>query len=312
MQDSRYNALFNFTKRGEVLKGTESIFKKVFRRFLEIKNLFCEVFLRIKQRILDFLSFFSNVETYAASLSFYTLSAIVPVIIVILPTLSSIPNFQSQMEEVKGIILSNISPANTEEISRYLDEFMQNSQSLGMSALIYAIFASILFFRNLEDISVKVFESKKRGFFDALVVYWALMTLSPIGIGVSVYFSSEVQSIINNTTLSFVNFGDLLPFLSIWVLFFVLFKILSNKPLPFLSLMASSLITMIVWSVLKWAFVYYVFFNKAYSTIYGSFSILMFFILWIYCSWVVVLYGMRLTQGFVTNFGGKKDDSMLI
>lgn len=268
--------------------------------------------MRIKQRILDFLSFFSNVETYAASLSFYTLSAIVPVIIVILPTLSSIPNFQSQMDEVKGIILSNISPANTEEISRYLDEFMQNSQSLGMSALIYAIFASILFFRNLEDISVKVFESKKRGFFDALVVYWALMTLSPIGIGVSVYFSSEVQSIINNTTLSFVNFGDLLPFLSIWVLFFVLFKILSNKPLPFLSLMASSLITMIVWSVLKWAFVYYVFFNKAYSTIYGSFSILMFFILWIYCSWVVVLYGMRLTQGFVTNFGGKKDESMLI
>lgn len=291
------------------MKELKSSFKNSIKRFIELKNLIYEVLGRVKGRILDFLSFFSNVETYAASLSFYTLSAIVPVIIVILPTLSSIPNFQSQMEEVKSIILSNISPANTEEISRYLDEFMQNSQRLGMSALIYAIFASVLFFRNLEDISVKLFESKKRKFFDALVVYWALMTLFPIGIGVSVYFSREVQSIID-TTLSALN--ALLPFISIWVLFFVLFKILSNKPLPFLSLMASSLITMIVWSVLKWAFVYYVFFNKAYSTIYGSFSILMFFILWIYCSWVVVLYGMRLTQGFATNFGGKKDESMLI
>ena len=298
-----------FHKKRASLKELKSIFRNFIERFIELKNLIYEVLGRVKGRVLDFLSFFSNVETYAASLSFYTLSAIVPVIIVILPTLSSIPNFQSQMDEVKGIILSNISPANTDEISRYLDEFMQNSQSLGMSALIYAIFASVLFFRNLEDISVKLFESKKRKFFDALVVYWALMTLSPIGVGVSVYFSREVQSIID-TTLSALN--ALLPFVSIWVLFFVLFKILANKPLPFLSLLSASLITMIVWSVLKWAFVYYVFFNKAYSTIYGSFSILMFFILWIYCSWVVVLYGMRLTQGFATNFGGKKDDSMLI
>lgn len=262
---------------------------------------------------MEFIAFFNNVETYAASLSLYTLSAIVPVIIIILSILVSIPNFQSQMETVKNIILSNISPANTEVISQYLDQFMQNSQSLGMSALIYALFASVLFFRNLESISAKLFESKKRKFFDALIVYWALMTLFPIGIGISLYFSIEVQSAINKTNLaSFINFADILPFISIWILFFVLFKILSNKPLPFLSLLFSSLVTMIVWSVLKWAFVYYVFFNKAYSTIYGSFSILMFFILWIYCSWIVVLYGMRLTQGFISNFGGKKDDSMLI
>lgn len=283
------------------------------RRFLEIKSIVGEIFNRLKSRILEFISFFNNVETYAASLSLYTLSAIVPVIIIILSILVSIPNFQSQMDNVKKIILSNISPTNTEVISQYLDQFMQNSQSLGMSAFIYALFASVLFFRNLENISAKLFESKKRKFFDALIVYWALMTLFPIGIGISLYFSLEVQTAINKTTFAgFIDFADILPFVSIWLLFFMLFKILSNKPLPFLSLLFSSLITMIVWSVLKWAFVYYVFFNKAYSTIYGSFSIVMFFILWIYCSWIVVLYGMRLTQGFISNFGGKKDDSMLI
>lgn len=272
-----------------------------------------KIFRKVKSRILEFISFFNNVETYAASLSLYTLSAIVPVIIIILSILVSIPNFQSQMDNVKKIILSNISPTNTEVISQYLDQFMQNSQSLGMSAFIYALFASVLFFRNLENISAKLFESKKRKFFDALIVYWALMTLFPIGIGISLYFSLEVQAAINKTTFAgFIDFADILPFVSIWLLFFMLFKILSNKPLPFLSLIFSSFITMIVWSLLKWAFVYYVFFNKAYSTIYGSFSIVMFFILWIYCSWIVVLYGMRLTQGFISNFGGKKDDSMLI
>ncbi|MGX2982332.1 YihY family inner membrane protein [Helicobacter sp. 23-1045] len=281
-------------------------------RFCEFKDL-KEIFSKVKSRAMALLSFFNNVETYAASLSLYTLSAIVPVIIIILSILLSIPNFQSQIGTIKELIISNLSPTNTEIISQYLDQFMQNSQSLGMSAFIYALFASIMFFRNLENISAKLFESKKRRFFDALIVYWALMTLFPVGIGVSLYFSLEVQSAINKTQIAeFIDFADILPFALTWVLFFMLFKILSNKPLPFLSLLASSFITMFVWSVLKWAFVYYVFYNKAYSTIYGSFSILMFFILWIYCSWIVVLYGMRLTQGFVSNFGGKKDESMLI
>lgn len=287
-----------------------NIIKNIYDKYLNIKNTTIEAFLSIKNRFLEFISFFNNVETYAASLSLYSLSAIVPLIIIVLSILLSVPNFQDQVEYLKTIILSNISPTNTDVISGYLDQFMENSKTLGMSAFIYVFIASVLFFRNLENISSKLFESKKRGFFDALIVYWALMTLFPLGMGASLYFSLEVQSLLKHA--NFMNLFDFIPYVSIWILFFILFKILANKPLPFLSLTLSSLTTMVVWSLLKWAFVYYVFFNKAYTTIYGSFSILMFFILWIYCSWIVVLYGMRLTQGLITNFGGKKDDSMMI
>ena len=274
-----------------------------------IKNISRQI-KNIKGRIIELLNFFNNVETYAASLSLYSLSAVVPLIIIVLSILLSIPNFQNEVEYLKNIILSNISPTNTEVIASYLDQFMENSKTLGMSAFVYVFVASILFFRNLEHISSKLFESKKRTFFDAIIVYWALITLFPLGMGASLYFSLEVQTLIKDTNL--LDLFSLLPYISIWVMFFILFKILANKPLPLLSLMLSSFITMIVWSLLKWIFVYYVFFNKAYTTIYGSFSILMFFILWIYCSWIVILYGIRLTQGLITNFGGKKDDSMTI
>lgn len=284
--------------------------KIIVNQIRQISKTIKKAYANIKCRLIEFISFFNNVETYAASLSLYSLSAIVPLIIIVLSILFSIPNFQEEIQYLKNIILSNISPTNTDVISLYLDQFMENSKTLGMSAFVYVFVASILFFRNLEHISSKLFESKKRTFFDAIVVYWALITLFPIGMGASLYFSLEVQTLFKGTNL--LNLFDLLPYISIWLIFFVLFKILANKPLPFLSLMISSLTTMIVWSLLKWAFVYYVFFNKAYTTIYGSFSILMFFILWIYCSWVVILYGMRLTQGLITNFGGKRDDSMMI
>ncbi len=287
--------------------------KKFYHQAISIKNVLKNAYIGIKNRVIEFLTFFNNVETYAASLSLYTLSAIVPVIIIVLSISLSVPNFQDKINYIKNIILSNISPANTDVIEAYIDQFMRNSQTFGMSAFIYVFVASVLFFRNLENISSKLFESKKRSFFDSLVVYWALMTLFPIGIGASLYFSLEFQSLLKHTSfINFINIVDILPYVLIWLLFFILFKILANKPLPFASLFVSSFITMFVWSFLKWAFVYYVFFNKAYTTIYGSFSILMFFILWIYCSWIVILYGMRLTQGFITNFGGKKDDSIMI
>lgn len=288
------------------------VLKTLYAKIKRLKSATLGLYARVKTRILEFIAFFNNVETYAASLSLYSLSAIVPLIIIVLSVLLSVPNFQDQVLQLKNTILAHISPTNTEIISGYLDQFMENSKTLGMSAFIYIFATSVLFFRNLEHISVILFESKKRPFFDAMIVYWALMTLFPLGMGASLYFSLEVQSLFQGSAWLGLRFNDLLPYGSIWALFFVLFKILANKPLPFLSLMTSSLITTVVWCLLKWAFMYYVFFNKAYTTIYGSFSILMFFVLWIYCSWIVVLYGMRLTEGFVSNFGGKKDESMMI
>jgi membrane protein len=50
----------------------------------------------------------------------------------------------------------------------------------------------------------------------------------------------------------------------------------------------------IVFSISKNAFIEYVFYNKAYTTMYGSFAILMFLFLWIYVSWIIFIYGLKL------------------
>ncbi|MBR1819287.1 MAG: YihY/virulence factor BrkB family protein, partial [Neisseriaceae bacterium] len=41
-------------------------------------------------------------------------------------------------------------------------------------------------------------------------------------------------------------------------------------------------------------FVAYVGYNKTYINLYGSFSVLFFFLLWIYVSWVLFLHGVKL------------------
>ena len=56
----------------------------------------------------------------------------------------------------------------------------------------------------------------------------------------------------------------------------------------------TSFIIAAVWTIAKNGFVYYVFYNKTYSTVYGSFSIVLFTFVWIYTSWIIFVYGLKL------------------
>lgn len=262
-----------------------------------------EIFTLVWDKLKSIWNFVADKELsfYAASLSFYTIFAIIPLLMIFFSIFVNLPNFQSQIEQIRTLILSNILPTHTEVISSYLDTFMQNSSALGMMGLGYTLIASIMFFRNYEYIAAKMFNSTPRKFFDSLVMYWTMITLFPVVLAFSIYFSGEVQKTLKGTADLSILF-DLIPYLLTWIMFFLLFKLSANKPLKILALLISSVLTTAVWLITKWGFVYYVFYNETYKSVYGPISIFLFMMLWIYISWFVLLYGMRFCEGFGTNF----------
>ncbi len=120
-----------------------------------------EIFALLWDKIKTIWNFVADKELsfYAASLSFYTIFAIIPLLMIFFSIFVNLPNFQSQIEQIRTLILSNILPTHTEVISSYLDTFMQNSSALGMMGLGYTLVASIMFFRNYEYIAAKMFNS---------------------------------------------------------------------------------------------------------------------------------------------------------
>ena len=99
---------------------------------------------------------------------------------------------------------------------------------------------------------------------------------------------------------------DRFTFLFIWILFTVLFILSANTHVSFKASMSASFITLIVLSITKSLFGYYVISNTTYATIYGSFSVALFFFLWIYVSWNIYLYGTKLCV--IINKDNLKDD----
>jgi membrane protein len=233
---------------------------------------------------------------YAASLSYYTIFTIVPLLLITLTIFTSLPSFQEHYETIKSFIFNNLVPVQSEMVTEYLDGFLANSGKLGAIGLIMVIVAALLFFQNFEYIVSKIYKTRQRTIWESITTYWTLLTLTPMALVASFLISGKVNSIIKSNEIisGWINIMALLPYFIIWALFFLIFKIASVEKTSSYAAGLSSFIIAIIWTLAKTGFISYVVMNESYTTIYGSFSALLFFLLWIYVSWIIFIYGLKL------------------
>ena len=236
-----------------------------------------------------------EITFYASSLSFYTLFTLIPILLITISIATSFDSFDVFYNNIKAFIMQHILPVSSDVISKYMDSFMQNSTKLGIFGVGSVIVSSMLFFQNFEYIVNKIFETKPRSFWKSLTVYWTLMTLTPIALTFSFYLSNHVQNILGSSKItSSINFAEIFPYLIVWALFFLIYKIAANIEISNKAALISSFFASIAWYIAKLGFLSYIIKNTTYATIYGSFSTLIFFFLWIYLSWMVFIYGLKL------------------
>lgn len=252
-----------------------------------------------------------QISYYASSLSFYTIFTLVPILYLILSIGANIPDFAQYFEQFKNFIFSNIMPVNSDAISKYLDSFMHNSIKLGFFSLIAIMIASMLFFKDFEFIVNKLFKTPSRNFFGSVAVFWMLLTLTPIALTLSFWLSSALFMRANE--LIHIGLWEqmilLFPYIIIWFLFFATFKIVPHTKVNTKAAFITSFIISGVWYIAKNGFVYYTFYAKTYATMYGSLAIFFFFFLWIYVSWLIVVYGFKLCYLLHTHYKLKDQQS---
>jgi membrane protein len=234
---------------------------------------------------------------FAASLSFYTIFTIIPLLLIMMTLLTSLPNFSEYYLKIQGFIFSNLMPVNSEVVMEKINGFLQNSSKMGLVGFVAILVSSLLFFKNFEYIANRIFHAQQRTLWESITTYWTLLTLTPLALGVSFYITGYIANLMaSNTLTQGVNILPLVPYIIIWGLFFLIFQISANAKINPKASLISSFIISIVFSISKNAFIYYVFMNKSYTTMYGSFAILMFLFFWIYISWIIFIYGLKLCK----------------
>ena len=231
---------------------------------------------------------------YASSLSFHTILALIPILLITFSIFTKMPLFEVYYEKLQGFIFSSLIPTQQDIMIAYLRDFIANTNNMGVVGIIFVLYISVMFFLDYEKIVSKIFEIPSRTFWEALATYWTMVTLMPLGLIIFFYSSALVQEFLDkNDVTSSINLVRFSPYLIVWLLYLIMYSISAKTKVHLKSALFSSFVASLFWYVSKILFVYYVSYNKTYLSIYGSFSILLFFFLWIYFSWFIYLYGLK-------------------
>lgn len=234
-----------------------------------------------------------RLTTSSAELAYTTILALVPLITVIFSLLSAFPMFDEISQSLKRLIYSNLVPTASDTIQNYLEQFIANTKKMTFVGIIGLMVTSLLLINSINNALNRIWRTKrKRSFMYNLTMYWTILTLGPILAGSSVAVSSYIFSL---KWLSTAASGDLLlstlPFIISIVGFWLLYSIIPTESIPFKEAAIGALVAAILFEIGKRAFALYVTSFPTYQLIYGVVSSIPIMLVWIYCSWCIVLFG---------------------
>jgi len=256
------------------------------------KKLLKQYFIFLRDFFKDLLD--DRLGYYASSLSWNTIFSIIPLLVIFLYIFTTLPLFQEMYDKVQALIFANLLPTQSKEIMDSINTFIANSDKLGMVGAFYVIFAAIMFFKNYDYVVNDIFELPPRGILKSIKTYLILIALLPAMMGASFYLSSFIQSYLDKTEItSAIHLYKIIPYIIIWGAFYIAYQFSGNTNIKKRAAMTSSFIASLIWYLSKSGFVFYVMHNKTYTSVYGSISTVLFFLLWIYISWAIFLHGLR-------------------
>ncbi len=238
--------------------------------------------------------FDARLEHYAASLSWSTLFALIPLIVVMTAVLSSLPLFEHLKADLERQAYAFLLPEKAEAVRTWLDRFTANASALGWLGVAYVTLTVALFVRTFDFIVNDICEAPLRNPWQIVRDYGLLILAIPVLAGTAYAVSVQLDVWLGGHTLTrWIHPLSILPWLMVWGAFFLLYARAPNRRLDMRAVAISSFLAALVWSATRWLFVLYVSRSQTYESIYGSVASALFFLLWIHLSWATFLYGLK-------------------
>ncbi len=238
----------------------------------------------------------------AAFLSYTSLLSLVPMMAVIFAAFSSFPVFDDVFKELEHFIFQNFVPSSSEVIKEYLTQFVGKTSKLTLVGLVSLFVVALMLMWQIDKSLNQIWEVKKaKNFLRIFLTYWAVLTLGPILIGVSLMVTSYITSLplISDAadTIGFkTEILSMIPVILTMAAFTLLYLIVPNSRVPVVHALLGGLTATLFFELAKIGFALYISNNTTFSSLYGTLATVPIFLVWIYISWLVTLLGAVTTR----------------
>jgi membrane protein len=237
----------------------------------------------------------------AASLSYTSLLAIVPLTAIAFAMLAAFPVFDGVRGQLQSVLFANLLPDSAEAMSDYFDQFVRNTARLTAVGIVGLALTAVLLLGTVESSLNTIFRvARPRAMVPRLLAFWALITLGPLLLGASFSLSTFFFAATQWLGLDILAgpMGRLtksMPTVIIIVLLMFFYTVIPNRSVRLGAAAVGGVVAGLLFAGLRGVFGYYVASFPTYQTIYGAVSAIPIFLVWMYLSWTVVLLGAVLT-----------------
>lgn len=226
----------------------------------------------------------------AGALSFTSLLALVPLAAIGLALFSLFPAFSEIGQLASQFIIKTLAPQISDQAVVYFSQFLANAQRLAAPGFIILIATAIGLWFEIEAILDEIWNVRtKRPLMRRLMSLWMLLlpVLGPLLLGI-------ILSILGRLLESSM-IATFLPVVLEITGFSLLYFLLPRVSVRLAHAAIGGVIAGLLFETVKIGFGVYVTNFNSYETIYGALSALPMFLIWMYVSWVVALFGAVVT-----------------
>jgi membrane protein len=235
----------------------------------------------------------------AGSLTYTSLLALVPLITVALALSSAFPAFEHAIEALGRFVAAQLLPEGSARVTRQFGAFADSAARLTTVGLVFLAVVALMLMLTVDEVLNRIFRvQRRRHLAQRLAVYWAVLTLGPVLIGASL----SITSFLVGSSLGMLDLGGFakavlgsLTFLFTCAALTMLYLVVPFRRIELRHALAGGIVAGVIFEIAKRGFALFVANFPTYTLIYGAFAAIPIFLIWLYLSWVVVLFGATLT-----------------
>ncbi len=245
--------------------------------------------------------YLSNVVEAASALAFETLLSLVPLLTVMFGIFSKISILQEFSATIQNFIFINFVPEFGQTVEQYIHIFSTKASQLTIGGSLILILVALMLLATIDNTFNRIWAiKKKRNPIKRIFIYFLLLFLGPLLIGAGLALTSyllsipviaDVDTLFNMRT----HLLHWLPFFMTAITFILLYILVPNCNVSSRHAVIAGVICAILFELAKYAFGIYIREMSDLKNIYGTLAIIPLFLVWIYISWVIILFGAHLT-----------------
>ena len=244
-----------------------------------------------------------RIRLRAAALTYTTLLSLVPALAVVFSLFTAFGGLRDVQARLQAFVVDALAVGERDLVLEYLDRFVGqvHAGSLGTIGVVVLFFTVVSTLANIETAFNDIWGvTKGRSWVERFQVYWPLVTIAPVLLGVSLsltasFQASEAVQGIVDTVPALRLLAHLVPVLLTGMSLTLLYHFMPNTRVPISSALVGGMVAGTLWVIAQQLYAVYAANAISYSAIYGSLGAVPLFIIWLYVSWTVALLGATLT-----------------